>query len=50
MPPLHDIPDLAAAGGIALACGGVWLALIVAAVGAVDLLDWLIERRRSKCE
>lgn len=47
---LRDIPDLAAFGLWCLACVSAGLALHWAAVGAVDLLDWLIERRRSKCE
>ena len=50
MPLLRDIPDLAAGGLWCLLCGAVGVALHWLAVGAVDLLDWLIERRRSRCE
>ncbi len=47
---LRDIPDLALAGLWIAGCGVLGVALHGLAVGAVDLLDWLLERRRSKCE
>lgn len=50
MPLLRDVPDLALSGCWIIGCGLAGVALHWLAVGAVDLLDWIIERRQSKCE
>lgn len=47
---LRDIPDLASAGLWCLACVAGGAVLHWLAVGAVDLLDWFLERRGPKCE